>query len=135
MTTVIANTDSQSTFGFKKTIVIHSGGYKDTGRNVQIPYIHPDKFEVTVEYLGDYKYSIKVTGQLPLIIYDHNANQGTLATSILNHGDSQNSNDQEDVYFMCPVFSQMGKPKLLTMRIKTWMSTTGPILTIYPKIT
>lgn len=135
MTTVIANTDTQSTFGFEKTIIIHGGGYKDIERNVQIPYIHPDKFEVTVEYLKNAKYLIKVTGQLPVIIYDHSSVSGTLKTIILGRGDSQVFSDNEDVYVMCPVFSQTGKPKLLTMRIKPWMSVTGSVLTIYPKIT
>ncbi len=135
MTTVIAGTDTQSTFGFKKEIVIHSGGYKEGGRNIQIPYIHPDKFEIKVEFIEEDRFLITLTGQLPIIIYDQNSIQGTLATLILGHGDSQVTKNQEDVYLSCPVFSQMGKPKLLTMRIKTWMSTTGPCLTIYPKIT
>lgn len=134
MTTVIANTNESSTFSFKKTIIIHGGGYRSNGQNVQIPYIHPDKFEVTVEFVDSDKYAITVTGQLPLIIYDHNSIKGVLKTKILHRLDSLTTKDQENVYFSCPVFSQTGKPKLLTMQIKTWMSNTGPCLTIYPKI-
>ncbi len=134
MTTVIADTDSSSTFSFKETIIVHGGGYRGNEQNVQIPYIHPDKFEVTFEFVDSDEYVIKVTGQLPLIVYDHNSIKGTLETKILSHNDSITTKDQEDVYVSCPVFSQMGKPKLLTMRIKTWMSNTGPCLTIYPKI-
>lgn len=134
MTTVIANTKSATTFGFDIHITIHSGGYQGNQRNVQIPYIHPDKFELTVQFIDENKFIIENTGTLPLIVYDHNPIRGILTTNILNNKDTVFTQNQENVFLTCPVFSQMGNPKLLTMRLKTWMSITGPCLTIYPEI-